>query len=189
MQRFILNLIVLAALLTAAPLSASEHEDTTYSKTEIGQAVEGFFQDTAGNLAGLIEKIFEDQGRPNGYIKGNEAGGAVVAGLRYGEGLLYMKKVENLPMKVYWQGPSVGFDLGLNASKVFTLVYNLPDPEAIFKRFPGVDGSAYVVGGFSMNYQRAGDVTLAPIRTGVGLRLGANVGYLHYTREKHANPF
>lgn len=173
--------------LLAAPCAAQEHPDTTYSQTEIGEAVEDFFQDTAGGLAKIIQKAFEDYGRPNGYIKGNEAGGAFVAGLRYGEGVLYMK--QHPKQKVYWQGPSIGFDIGGNASKVFTLVYNLPDPDHIFKRFPGVDGSAYVLGGFSMNYQKADNTVLAPIRAGVGLRLGANVGYLHYTREKSANPF
>lgn len=173
--------------MTAMPAMAQDHPDTTYSRTEIGVAVEDFFQDTAGGLADLVQRAFEEQGRPNGYIKGNEASGAFVAGLRYGEGYLYMKN--HPPVKVYWQGPSLGFDFGGNASKVFTLVYDLPEPDALFKRYAGVDGSAYLVGGFSMNYQERGDVILAPIRTGVGLRLGANVGYLEYTRKSEISPF
>jgi hypothetical protein len=173
-------------LLLAAPLVAAE-PDTTYSETEIGEATEGFFEGSTKGLAELIQKAFEDYGEPNGYIKGNEASGAFFAGLRYGEGFLVMKGKE--PLKVYWQGPTLGLDIGGNAVKVFTLVYNLPEKETIFQRFPGVDGSAYFVGGLSMNYQKSGQVVLAPIRTGVGLRLGANIGYLHYTRESHANPF
>lgn len=169
--------------------NASVEDDTahTYSKEEISQQVEGFFAETSKGLAGVIEKIFAEQGRPTGFIKGEEAGGALVVGLRYGKGRLQLKGQD--PVDVFWQGPSVGFDAGVNAAKVFTLVYRLTDPARIFQRFPGVDGSAYVVGGFSMNYQRSEEITLAPIRTGVGLRLGANVGYLHYTREERMNPF
>jgi hypothetical protein len=172
----------------------SEQESTqeieqqeTYTKNEVTSEIEEFFSGTSEGLADIVEKIFKEQGRPTGFIKGNEGGGALVVGLRYGEGTMKLKSGGT--RKVYWQGPSVGFDFGGNASKVFTLIYNMHDPEQIFQRFPGVDGSVYVVGGFSMNYQRSGDVTLAPIRTGVGLRLGANVGYLHYTREKKINPF
>jgi hypothetical protein len=162
-------------------------EEQTYSREEIRSEVEGFFEGATEGLAEIVEKVFKEHGRPNGYIKGGEGGGAIVVGLRYGEGTLQLKS--GATRKLFWQGPSVGLDWGGNASKVFTLVYGLEDPDEIYQRFPGVDGSAYLVGGFSLNYQRSGQVVLAPIRTGVGLRLGANVGYLHYTRKKHINPF
>jgi len=164
-----------------------EDESRTFSKEEISSQVEGFFDGTTQGLADIVERVFAEHGRPTGFIKGDEASGALVVGLRYGKGQLQLKGQE--PLQVYWQGPSVGFDVGLHASKVFTLVYHLTDPDRIFQRFPGVDGSVYVVGGFSMNYQKSNEIILAPIRTGVGLRLGANVGYLHYTRQEHINPF
>ncbi|MBL6749733.1 MAG: DUF1134 domain-containing protein [Nevskia sp.] len=159
----------------------------TYSKEETMAAAEKFFGGTTQGLAKVIEKAFSDNGRPNAYIVGNEGSGAVIVGLRYGEGTLYYKGGGS--MKVYWQGPSVGWDLGGNAAKVFTLVYNLHWTKDLFQRFPGVDGSLYFVAGVGLNYQRASDITLAPIRTGVGLRAGANVGYLSYTRRKTWNPF
>jgi hypothetical protein len=159
----------------------------TYSKEETMAAAENFFGGTTKGLAKAIEKAFGDNGRPNAYIVGNEGSGAIVVGLRYGEGTLYYKGGGS--MKVYWQGPSVGWDFGGNASKVFTLVYNLHWTKDLFQRFPGVDGSLYFVAGVGLNYQRAADITLAPIRTGVGLRAGANVGYLSYTRKKTWVPF
>lgn len=156
-------------------------EETTFSQEEILAKARGFFGETTEGLAKAIAKVFEDQGRPNAIITGEEISGAIGVGLRYGEGDLTRKVGSGA--KVYWQGPSIGFDLGGNASKVFTLVYNLKDNATLFQRFPGVDGSFYFVAGVGVNYQRASDVTLAPIRTGVGLRAGASVGYLHYTRE------
>lgn len=135
----------------------------------------------------VVEHVFRENGSPTGYIAGEEASGAIGVGLRYGNGLLYMK--HRPPMQLYWRGPSVGWDFGGNASRVFTLCYNLQYPEAILQRFPGVDGSIYVVAGLGVNYQRADDITLAPIRSGVGLRLGANVGYLAYSRSSHWLPF
>lgn len=184
--------VMISALLSGVWAQAQDtpvvdDSSTTYSKEEISQQVEGFFAGMSRGLAEIIEKTFAEQGRPTGFIKGDEAGGALVVGLRYGKGQLQLKG--QAPVDVFWQGPSVGFDAGLNAAKVFTLVYNLADPARIFQRFPGVDGSAYVVGGLSMNYQRSEEIVLAPIRTGVGLRLGASVGYLHYTREERFNPF
>ncbi|WP_051822144.1 DUF1134 domain-containing protein [Desulfonatronum thiodismutans] len=164
-----------------------ENESQTFSREEISNQVEGFFEGTTQGLASILNRIFAEQGRPTGFIKGDEAGGALVVGLRYGKGQLQLKGQE--PVDVYWQGPSMGFDIGLHAAKVFTLVYNLTDPNLIFQRFPGVDGSVYVLGGFSMNYQKSNEIVLAPIRTGVGMRLGASVGYLHYTRREHINPF
>jgi hypothetical protein len=134
-----------------------------------------------------VEKSFKDQGKPSAYIAGEEADASFIGGLRYGKGLLYMKG--RPAMTVYWQGPSVGFDFGANGSRVFVLCYNLQFPDAIFQRFPGVDGSAYFIAGLGVNYQRADNITLAPIRSGLGLRLGANVGYLAYSRQRNILPF
>lgn len=158
-----------------------------YSQDEIIRAGSSFFGKISGGLASAVEWAFQSAGRPNGYILGEDAGGAFVAGLSYGEGTLYTKDAGSF--KVYWQGPSVGYDFGGDGSKVMTLVYNLRDPSDIFDRFGGVEGKAYLVGGVSVQIQKAGHVTLAPIRAGVGLRLGANVGYLKYTRSPTWNPF
>jgi hypothetical protein len=146
-----------------------------------------FFGQSTEGLAKVIEKAFKDHGRPNGYIKGEEASGAITVGLRYGNGTLQMKSGPT--RKVYWSGPSIGFDLGANASKVFVLVYHLPNTEKIFMRFPAVDGSLYYVGGAGINYQQRDKIILAPIRLGVGLRAGASIGYMHYTKKKTINPF
>ena len=135
----------------------------------------------------MLNKVFTDQGRPQAYIAGEEASGAIGVGLRYGRGYLYRPGAA--PVPVFWTGPSIGFDGGANASKVFTLVYDLGPTEAIYRRYPGVDGSAYIVGGAGVNYQRAGSTVLAPVRTGVGLRTGVNIGYLNYTREYTPVPF
>ncbi len=158
----------------------------TYSSDEIVNRVSDFLGVTAESAGGAIERAFKDNGRPTGYIAGEEGSAAFVVGLRYGKGLLYMK---TRPTEtVYWQGPSVGFDAGGNASRVFVLCYNLQYPDAIFRRFPGVEGSAYFIGGLGVNYQRADGITVAPIRAGVGLRLGANVGYLAYSRHRNIVP-
>ena len=159
----------------------------TYSQDELVHSVSDFFGVTAESAGAIVERVFHDNGQPTGYIAGEEASGAFVFGLRYGKGLLYMK--DRPRQEVYWQGPSVGFDAGGNASRTFTLCYNLQFPDMIYRRFPGVDGSAYFIGGLGVNYQRAEDITLAPIRAGVGLRLGANLGYLAYSRERHILPF
>ncbi|HEX4198922.1 MAG TPA: DUF1134 domain-containing protein [Caulobacteraceae bacterium] len=164
-----------------------DHPAPTYSRDELVNSVSDFFGVTAESAGAIIERIFRDNGQPTAYIAGQEVSGAFVAGLRYGKGLLYMK--ERPRQEVYWQGPSIGFDAGGNASRSFTLCYNLQFPDMIYRRFPGVDGSAYFIGGLGVNYQRAEDITLAPIRAGVGLRLGANVGYLAYSRERHFLPF
>jgi hypothetical protein len=179
----------LLLLAFVAPMSASAQENTTdkYTEDEVLEASKQFFGDTSKDLATIIEKIFKDQGEPNAYITGEEAAGAIAVGLRYGNGWLHHKAGGT--RRLFWQGPSLGFDLGGNASKVFTLVYNLGGTNDIFQRFPGVEGTVYVVGGFGVNYQQRGNVILAPIRTGVGLRAGANIGYLHYTREQEILPF
>ncbi len=158
-----------------------------YSQNEILEAGRGFFGSVSKGLASVVEYAFQKSGRPNGYILGEDAGGAFVAGLRYGEGTLYTKDAG--VHKVYWQGPSIGYDFGGEGSKTMVLVYNLRDPFEIYNRYAGVQGSAYLVGGVGIQFQTHGNVTLAPIRAGVGLRLGANVGYLKYTREPTWNPF
>jgi hypothetical protein len=166
---------------------AVAQEDEGFTQEEILNKARGFFGATTEGLAKAVEKVFEDNGQPNAYIEGEEFSGAIVVGLRYGKGMLHRKSGEG--RQVFWQGPSVGFDLGGNAARVFTLVYNLRNTDEIFQRFPGVDGSFYFVAGVGVNYQQSGDIILAPMRTGVGLRAGANIGYLHYNREHSWLPF
>ncbi|WP_295555519.1 DUF1134 domain-containing protein [uncultured Hyphomicrobium sp.] len=161
-------------------------EARTYEQNEIISAGHGFFGAISQGLGQAVEYAFKSQGRPNGYILGEDAGGAFVVGLRYGEGMLYTKDAGD--HKVFWQGPSFGYDAGAEGSKAMVLVYNLHDPSEIYNRFGGVQGAAYLVGGLSVQFQTYGNVTLAVIRSGVGLRLGANVGYLKYTRAPTWNP-
>jgi hypothetical protein len=158
-----------------------------YSSREILDTGHSFFGSISKGLASVVEYVFQKLGRPNGYILGQEAGGAFVAGFRFGEGTLYTQDAGT--RRVYWQGPSIGWDAGAEGSKVMMLVYNLTDPEEIYQRFGGVDGSAYLVGGLGVTFEKSGNVIVAPIRAGVGLRLGANVGYLKYTRTPTWNPF
>jgi hypothetical protein len=159
----------------------------TYSADEMIRQTSDFLGVTAESAGGAVERVFRDKGQPTGYIAGEEGSGAIGLGLRYGRGLLYMKGRPTT--EVFWQGPSVGWDWGGNASRVFTLCYNLQYPDAVFRRFPGVEGAAYLIGGLGVNYQKADEITLAPIRAGVGLRLGANVGYLAYSRKRNLLPF
>lgn len=161
--------------------------ERTYSRGEIGRAGHQFFGSVSKGLASVIEYAFKRSGRPNGYILGEDVGGAFIGGLRYGEGTLFTKDAGT--HKVYWQGPSLGYDFGGEGAKTMVLVYNLRDPSEIYERFGGVEGSAYFVGGVSIQFQKHGDVVLAPIRAGIGLRLGANIGYLKYTRRPTWNPF
>jgi hypothetical protein len=173
-------------LQSEGPAYPTGQKADTYGEDELIHSASDFFGVTAETAGAIIEKAFKDNGQPTGYIAGTEGSGAFVAGLRYGSGLLYMKNRQ--PQKVFWQGPSVGWDFGGNASRVFTLCYDLQYPDMIYRRFPGVEGTAYFIGGLGVNYQRAEDVTLAPIRAGVGLRLGANLGYLAYSRHRHFIP-
>ena len=179
--------IILFAVLSISITAVAAENNDTYAKDEILDKARGFFGSTTKGLAEGIEKVFGDLGRPNGYIAGEEFGGAFVVGVRYGRGTLNRKL--GRPTEVFWQGPSVGFDFGGNVSKVFTLVYSLKNTNDLFRRFPGIDGSLYVVAGVSLNYQQAGKTVLAPIRTGAGLRAGINVGYLHYNQEHSWLPF
>ncbi len=169
------------------PRDDGARRPSSYSKNEIVDAGHHFFGSVSQGLASVIEYAFQEAGRPNGYVLGEDAGGAFVAGLRYGEGTLHTKDAGN--HKVFWQGPSLGYDFGAEGSKTMVLVYNLRDVSEIYNRFGGVQGSAYVIGGVSIQFQKYGDVVLAPIRSGLGLRLGANVGYLKYTRSPTWNPF
>ncbi len=171
----------------AAKEAPAAAEDDTFDQDEMIAKAQEFFGSTTKGLAEALQKVFEDQGRPNGYIKGEEISGAFGVGLRYGNGTLHRKT--RAPMKLYWQGPTIGFDVGGNASKVFTLVYHLKNNEDIFQRIPGVEGTFYVVAGLAINYQQSGDLILAPIRTGVGLRGGVNIGYLHYAKKHSWIPF
>jgi hypothetical protein len=159
----------------------------TYDQGTVTDEAEKFFGGTTAGLAQVIDRTFTDNGRPQAYIAGEEAAGAAGVGLRYGKGYLYRPGAA--PVQVYWRGPSIGFDGGGNASKVFTLVYDLGPTDNLFKRYPGVDGSAYYVGGAGVNYQRSGRTVLAPVRTGVGLRAGVNIGYLAYSRDYKFIPF
>lgn len=161
--------------------------DRSFSSREVLDAGHGFFGSVSKGLASVVEYAFQKQGRPNGYILGQDAGGAFIAGLRYGEGVLYTKDAG--AHRVYWQGPSIGWDAGAEGSKVMVLVYNLRDPAEIYQRFGGVDGSAYLVGGVGVTFLQNDPVVVAPIRSGVGLRLGANIGYLKYTHRPTWNPF
>ena len=158
-----------------------------YSSNEISQAGHQFFGSVSVGLAKVIEHSFKSKGRPNGYILGEEAGGAFIAGLRYGEGTLYTK--DSGTHKVYWQGPSLGYDVGAAGSKTMILVYNLNSPYDVYRTFGGVTGSAYLVGGVGVTFLQRDHVNLAPIVSGVGVRFGANVGYLKFTRRPTWNPF
>jgi len=171
-----------------APQSQSpQPQGGQYSSNEIVDAGHRFFGTISRGLAQIVEKAGSQFGLPNGYVLGQEAGGAVVAGLRYGEGVLYTKNAGDL--RVFWQGPSVGFDFGGEGARTMMLVYNLPATDAIYQRFAGIDGSAYFVGGLGMTALTMNNIVVVPIRTGVGMRLGANVGYLKFTPTATWNPF
>ncbi len=158
-----------------------------FTPSELINTGHRFFGTVSRGLATVIETAVSQWGQPNGYVLGEEAGGAFFGGLRYGEGMLYTKNAGDL--KVFWQGPTLGWDVGGEGARTMMLVYNLPATEAIYQRFAGVDGSAYLVGGFGMTALTANNIVLVPIRSGVGFRLGANVGYLKFTPVSTWNPF
>ena len=158
-----------------------------YSSNEVIDAGHHFFGGISRGLASVVEKAVSQWGLPNGYILGEEASGAFIGGLRYGDGTLYTKNAGDV--RVFWQGPSLGFDAGADGARTMMLVYNLPRTAAIFDRFGGMAGSAYFVGGFGMTALTANNIVVVPIRSGLGLRLGANVGYLKFTTEPTWNPF
>src|SRR6266478_2905939 len=169
------------------PPQAPQAQAPQYSSNEIVDACHRFFGTISRGLAQIVEKAGSQFGLPNGYVLGQEAGGAVVAGLRYGEGILYTKNAGDL--RVFWQGPSVGFDFGGEGARTMMLIYSLPATDAIYQRFAGIDGSAYFVGGLGMTALTMNNIVVVPIRTGVGMRLGANVGYLKFTPTATWNPF
>ena len=169
-----------------APLNAVVQEDG-YSIDEIREATRGFFGTISTELASVIEHAFSKSGRPSAYILGKEGGGAFLAGLRYGSGTLYPRRGTARP--VYWHAPSLGYDFGAAGSRTLFLIYGLDEPDAIHRRFAGIDGSAYLVGGVGMTLLKGGPVIMAPIRSGVGVRLGANIGYLRFTDQPTWNPF
>lgn len=182
---------VVAALLllgpAQTPVSAQSERLEPYSPGELVNSGHKFFGTVSRGLALTIEEAVRRWGQPNGYILGQEGGGAFVGGLRYGEGVLYTRNAGD--RRVFWQGPSVGFDFGGAGSRTMMLVYNLPSTESVYQRFAGVDGSAYVVGGFGMTALTAHDVVVVPISSGVGARLGVNLGYLKFTQQPTWNPF
>lgn len=176
-----------AVVMNALPKPLPTPAAKSYSVAEIREAGRGFFGTISAGLASVLQYTFKNYGKPNGYILGTEGGGAFLAGISYGKGRLNTKT--HRPLKVFWQSPSLGYDLGLQGSRVMILVYNLSFPEKIFKRYAGIGGSAYVVGGVGLTYHKRGKIVLAPIRTGIGLRLGANIGYLKFTPKLSINPF
>ena len=176
-----------AAAADANSDAGAEADAGTYDQESMLHEADKLFGNGAKGLADVIAKAFEDNGRPNGFIVGEEAGAAIGVGLRYGKGTLKLKK--GGMRTVYWQAPSIGFDAGGNAAKTLVLVYNLPSIEKVYQRYPGIDGSVYVVGGIGVNYNQRDDIVLAPIRVGVGWRVGASVGYLKVTPTKTFNPF
>ncbi len=171
---------------TAARATATEAA-ATYKRDDLLAAAENTFGKGAEGLAGMVEKLLREQGEPNAYIAGREAGGAFVVGVRYGSGVM-SHRVEG-ERKVYWTGPSLGFDVGGDANKVFVLVYNLYDTQDLYRRFPAVEGRLYFVGGFAATYLRRGNTVLIPIRLGVGWRVGANVGYMRFSEKSRWLPF
>jgi hypothetical protein len=167
--------------------AASTQSGSTYKPDEIVAAGHQFFGKASRGFAQAVEYVFQNQGEPTAYIVGEEGAGAFVGGLRYGEGTIYYK--DGTRQRIYWQGPSVGWDFGGNGSRAMVLVYNSDNPHDLYHRFGGVEGSAYLIGGVGVNFQKRDKIVLAPIRTGVGARLGANIGYLKYSRKPNWNPF
>jgi len=200
-MRAVIRLATVVILLTGCALPAAAQQQPQqqppppqqaeprvgrFSPNEVVDAGHKFFGTVSRGFAQIVEKAVSNWGLPNGYILGEEASGAFIGGLRYGEGVLYTKNAGDL--RVFWQGPTVGFDVGGEGARTMMLVYNLPSTEAIYERFGGIDGSAYFIGGFGMTALTANNVVLVPIRSGVGLRLGANVGYLKFTPKATWNP-
>jgi hypothetical protein len=186
-MRALLRHIAMVAVVMGCAVATARAETGSYSPDELVGAGHRFFGGVSRGLATVIEKAVSRWGLPNGYVLGQEGGGAFVGGLRFGEGTLFTKNAGDL--RVYWQGPSVGWDFGGDGARTMMLVYNLPATEAIYERFAGVEGSAYFIGGFGMTALTANNIVVVPIRSGVGFRLGANVGYLKFTPQATWNPF
>ena len=185
-------MLALAALGACAnhgtrPEWAEPRTSEPYEQDTVLKEAEAFFGRGAQGLADVLNRAFRDNGPPDGYIKGEEGGGAMGVGLRYGQGTLYLK--DGTTAQIYWRGPSIGIDVGGSAAKTFVLVYRLPSVDTLFQRFGGVEGSLYYIGGVGMNYNRSRDTVLAPVRFGVGWRQGISVGYLHLSPERSWIPF
>jgi hypothetical protein len=180
--------VLLGWVMLAAPHvhAAGAAAAPTYSDDEVAKAASQFFSTGAKDLSDVLAKVLKEKGHPVAIIRGEEAGGALGVGVRYGRGELLFKGAPG--RKVYWQGPSIGFDAGANAVKAFILVYDLPSAEALFRRYPGVEGSLYFVGGFGVNYLQRGAVALAPVRFGVGWRQGISLSYINFSRTLRYNP-
>jgi hypothetical protein len=178
---------IFAACLAIAVSAPGARAETGYTPQEIIDSGNQFFGSTSGGLASIVEKIFSTYGLPNGYVLGEQGSGAIIGGLTYGEGTLYTKNAGD--HKVFWQGPSIGWDFGAEGSRLMVLVYNLNSVDSLYKRYAGVAGSAYVVAGLGFNVLKNEDVLLVPVRTGVGARLGVNLGYLKLTENPTWNPF
>ena len=176
-----------AAVQSAAAQPGPPQSPNQYSSNELIDTGHRFFGTISRGLASVIEKAVSQWGLPNGYILGQEGGGAFIGGLRYGEGTLFTKNAGDL--RVFWQGPSIGWDVGGDGDRTMILVYNLPATDAVYQRFAGVDGSAYLVGGFGMTVLTWNNIVMVPIRSGLGARLGVNVGYLKFTPQATWNPF
>ena len=187
LKRVLFSLALLLSFAAAQPAAAQGSLSDTYTSDDLVNTGGQFFGSVSQGLASLVERAVSQFGLPNAYILGEEAGGAIFAGARYGEGTMYTRNQGEHP--IFWQGPSIGIDFGGDGSKVMMLVYNLASVDEVYDRYPGVDGSAYVVGGLGMTVMKYGDVVLVPIRSGVGLRAGLNVGYLKFTQEPTWNPF
>jgi len=187
MRTVLRTLALVLALLGMGTGHLAAQQPSSYPSGDLVNAGHRFFGEVSRGLAQIIEQAVSNWGQPNGYILGQEAGGAFVAGLRYGEGTLYTRNAGDL--RVFWQGASIGFDAGGEGARTMMLVYNLPRTDAVYQRFGGIDGSAYFIGGFGMTALAADNIIVVPIRSGVGLRLGANVGYLKFTPSATWNPF
>jgi hypothetical protein len=172
---------------SASERAGSSIRGDTVPRKDVFSAAEGVFGKGARGLGEVIEKLLREQGEPSAYITGREAGGAFVVGVRYGSGTLHHQIEGDRP--VYWTGPSIGFDAGADANKVFVLVYNLHDSQRLYRRYPAAEGNAYVVGGFTASYLRRGDIVLIPVRLGVGARLGVNAGYMRFSEKNRWLPF
>ena len=188
-RRFV-GLTIVGAALSARPFRADApvaDAPQTFTGDEILDDGHRFFGDLSRGLADVVQEAGRRWGLPNAYVLGQEASAAFVGGLRYGEGKMYTRNAGNPP--VYWQGPSVGFDAGADGDRTMMLVYNLPAVESVYRRFGGVDGSAYFIGGFGFTALNSDDIVVVPIRTGLGARLGVNVSYLKFTQSATWNPF
>jgi hypothetical protein len=199
MQRLLRSsILTLIAVVFASGLAFADSSESTaepfsgpvFNRAKIEAAMLAHFGEPKEVISEVVEKAFKDNGKPNAYIHGEEGGGAFIVGLRYGEGDLVLKTATGEPSRpIFWQGPSLGLDFGGQKAKTFVLVFRLPYTELLFQRFPGVEGSAYVVGGLSIHQLEDAGMSLVVVRSGHGLRLGANVGYMKFTPEKKVNPF